>query len=192
MPSHAISALHGMETMVSGTMMHSTAFQVRKVSQHKRDDGAEDRAQHLDLGLLDGLVGGRGDAGVAAGQAEVDAWRLLGGDELLHLADHVLERRALVVVQVDHQVDHLAAVVVQALQRVEGVREPVRSAASERCSAAQRGLASLFPLAATLARVAAVTTDCTPSMPRTKKSKRSTAFITGQRRQASPSPSVSA
>ena len=70
--------------------------------------------------------------------------------------------------------------------------EPVRSAASERCSAAQRGLASLLPPAATLARVAAVTTDCTPSTPRMCKSKRSTAFITGQRRQASPSPSVSA
>ena len=51
--------------------------------------------------------------------------------------------------------------------------------------------ASLLPEVASLAKPATVTTDCTPSTPRMYWSKRSTAFITPQFRQASSRPSVS-
>ena len=70
-------------------------------------------------------------------------------------------------------------------------RAPVRSAPSLRCSPAQRGLPSLLPPAATLAIPATLVTERTPSTPRIVLSKRSTAFITGQDRQASVWPVVS-
>ncbi|MNE76308.1 hypothetical protein D3C80_1725380 [compost metagenome] len=69
---------------------------------------------------------------------------------------------------------------------------PMRSAAGERCSAAQRGLASLLAAVYSLMPPATLLTDCTPATPLMYRSKRSTAFINLQSRQASSSPVFSA
>ncbi|MNP68436.1 hypothetical protein D3C76_1643930 [compost metagenome] len=69
---------------------------------------------------------------------------------------------------------------------------PMRNAASERCRAAQRGLASLFAAAYSFTPPATVLTDCTPSTPRKRRSNRSMALITSQFRQASSRFEVSA
>jgi hypothetical protein len=70
--------------------------------------------------VLDGLVGGGGDASVATAEAEAHAGGVLGVDEVLDLLDHVGEGGALVVLEVHQQVDGLAAVGVEAEVRVGG------------------------------------------------------------------------
>ncbi|MNF67425.1 hypothetical protein D3C84_492400 [compost metagenome] len=83
-------------------------------------DGGEDRGQHLHFRLLDSFVGGSRDARVAPTQPEADVGRALLGDEPLHFAGHMLQGRALMVIEVNQQVDSPTAFGVQAQLGVRG------------------------------------------------------------------------